>query len=1410
MGKGNIKGITIEIGGDTTGLQKALDGVDKNIRSTQAQLKDVNRLLKLDPTNVELLQQKQDLLQEAIAGTAERLDTLKKAQKQAKQQFENGELGKDKYNALKREVIETEAQLNNLNKQNFQFTEAGRQAAQIAQQEAEAQARLAQEQEEAAKAKEQAKQRTEELAEATETAQAKLELEQATLARQRSELKNNTNAFNENKMKKEELKATEASLTQQIQLQKQKVNALQVEVDNLTKSEEENEQAIIKKQTELQNAITELNNYQSELDETQEALSGWNKVSESTGKAGEAMESVGKKMTVVTGAVVAGGVTSIKTFDDLKIALNQLESSTGASEKEMEKYRAVLEEVYKNNYGEGYEDIANAMSQVRQQMGDLDNQTLQNVTESAIALRDTFEYEVGESTRAAQALMKNFGISADEAFNLIASGAQNGLDYSGELIDSINEYSVQFAKVGLDANDMFNIFQEGAANGAFNLDKIGDAIKEFSIRAIDGSDTTKEGFKAIGLSASDMAKKFSAGGETAKLAFKETLDGLAKMKNPVDQNTAAVNLFGTMWEDLGPKAVLALGQVKDTAYGTGQELDKIKETRMDSLSSQLSAIGRTITNDIAIPLGEALMPIVQSVVEKIRGFVQVFTSLSPEAQKMIATIALIVAAIGPLLIIIGKVSTGISAITGLMAKLGGLTGIFSSLTSSAGGLGAAFAGISAPVLAVVAAIGALVAIFATLWNTNQNFKTNVLALWNQIKSGISQILDSLKVVFQAFVQLVNALWNAFGDDIMKVAKIALEGTLNVIKSVLQVIQGVIKTVTSVIKGDWSGAWEGIKMIASGVINAIKSIINTGLNLYRTIITSVLSKIQSVWTSGWNKVKSIASSLLASIGAKIKSAFQGFVNSINEKLRGAVNAVRSGFKGVVNYFTNLGKEALTWGKQIVNGLINGITSKVGEMGSAVRNFCNGVVNKFLTAFDINSPSRVMKEEVGVYIALGVIEGINSKKGIAKKTASEYSELVMSAAEKRLDKYKTYHDMSLKDEVAYWNKIRKATKKGTDAQLSADKKYFEAKANYQAAIVSNAQETLDNYKGWHNLTAKEEMDYWNEVRQLAKKGTSERLELDKKYIEAKKSYNEQVKTLNSQYKADVKAVNDELKQNIKELNQAYKDAVTERTNAILSTFKLFEEYEQKEAVTSDSLTLALTTQVNALKTWRTQLADLKKRNILPQGLVDEISDMGVDATVQIQALNSMTDTELQNYVLLWKQKNALAKQEAVKELAPMKQETEAQIQALKKAANKELKSLESTYKSNLQSLGSTAYSSAKSAGKKTVKGIVDGIESMMSTLTKSLDGVSTKIQAAYSGTKDSTASKASKNTASAKKKSSVSVVTRNVDVSGVEKGINNLAKAVTNQKIVLDTGVVAGAITPTVNKNLATAGRRGLRQ
>lgn len=411
-----------------------------------------------------------------------------------------------------------------------------------------------------------------------------------------------------------------------------------------------------------------------------------------------------------------------------------------------DKYQGILEDIYKNNYGESFEDISNAMATVKTNMALLDNSSLQNVTESAFALRDTFEYDVAESTRAANTMMEQFGISGEEAMNMIATGAQNGLDYSGEFLDSINEYSVQFAKIGMGAEDMFKIFESGASSGAFNLDKIGDAVKEMSIRVIDGSDTTKQGFELIGMNADEMASKFSAGGESAKEAFYQTIDALAAMEDPIAQNTAGVDLFGTMWEDLGPEAVTALSDIQDGVYQTSDAMNQIKDVKYDDLGSMFEELKRNI-EVLLIPLGEALLPVLSTLIDSV---LPILTGLlgpliSLFAELLTPILNLIQQALQPLMdaflfLMDNVISPFISLVTGLLvpAFSGALDGMLKTAKNNIGNITNIFRNI----------IDFVKNVFTGDWkaawqNVKDIFKNIIEGLGNIFKSPLNFIIDGI-------------------------------------------------------------------------------------------------------------------------------------------------------------------------------------------------------------------------------------------------------------------------------------------------------------------------------------------------------------------------------------------------------------------------------------------------------------------------------------------------------------------------------------------------------------------------------------------------------------------------------------------------------------------------------------------
>lgn len=406
-------------------------------------------------------------------------------------------------------------------------------------------------------------------------------------------------------------------------------------------------------QREIINTERKLNNLTNDLKQFVVENSNWTKAGKKVEeygdkitKASKKIDEIGNKASIVSGAVVAGGSALINSAMNLEDAVAKYINTTNTAKEETEQYKEILENINRNNYGEGYEDIANAMSNVKMQLKDLNGQDLQNVTEKAIAFRDLFGYEVSESIRAVKALMDNFKISSDEAFNLLAEGKKQGLDFSNELLDNVNEYSVQFKKLGLTADDMFNIFKSGTENGAFNLDKIGDAVKEFSIRAIDGSNTTIEGFKKLGLNANTMAKKFAQGGDVAKQAFIEIVQKIGKMDNKVEQSIVGVDLFGTMWEDLGPTVITSFSKmdkgISKSSNSMQESIDGLYNTTKKKAEAQLRRM-----QSLGANFGKEMLPTLEKIIDKAEDFIKSLEGMSAAEKENILKMGLFVAGIGP-------------------------------------------------------------------------------------------------------------------------------------------------------------------------------------------------------------------------------------------------------------------------------------------------------------------------------------------------------------------------------------------------------------------------------------------------------------------------------------------------------------------------------------------------------------------------------------------------------------------------------------------------------------------------------------------------------------------------------------------------------------------------------------------
>lgn len=317
------------------------------------------------------------------------------------------------------------------------------------------------------------------------------------------------------------------------------------------------------------------------------------------------------------------GSAAIESAQELDIASSQLQASTGIARDALNDYREVMENVYKENYGDNFEDVGNAIAAITQNIKDLDPANLQKMTENSIALRDTFGFDFGEQIRAVKMLMDTFGISGEKAYNLIAQGAQKGLNKNGDLLDVINEYSVHYKQMGAGAEEFFNSLENGTAAGTFSVDKLGDAYKEFGIRVKDTATTTTEGYQLLGLNADKMRTQFAAGGESAKAATDTVLNALFQMDDKVKQNQAGVDLFGTMWEDLGIEGVKALTNLNGGISTTKDVLSDIKDIKYDNMTNQLTQLGRVIQMKLAEPLANQWLPMATSGLEMVADHLEV-------------------------------------------------------------------------------------------------------------------------------------------------------------------------------------------------------------------------------------------------------------------------------------------------------------------------------------------------------------------------------------------------------------------------------------------------------------------------------------------------------------------------------------------------------------------------------------------------------------------------------------------------------------------------------------------------------------------------------------------------------------------------------------------------------------------
>ena len=729
------------------------------------------------------------------------------------------------------------------------------------------------------------------------------------------------------------------ALQRTISKQQGDLEALQREYANLVLEQGESSD-------EAQELAGRISRLSGELGENRQQLENAERAADRLGDtmedAGQQAEDSSEGYTVLKN-VIANLATeainkAVDAFKDLATegdsALAMLEARTGATSSEMEGFEDVMYEVYNANYGESLGDVSEKLSTVIQMTDDLDNASLANVTKNAIALEDVFGFDIMESMRGVNSLMDQFGITSDQAFNLIVQGAQKGLNQNDDLLDTINEYSVQFKNAGYSADDMFNMLANGAKSGTWSIDKLGDAVKEYNIRWNDG--TAAEALEKLGLNADEMAEKVEGGAESSGKAMQQVMAALMCVEDEQERYILGQTLMGTMWEDLGAETVLALSNTEGAINSASDAMAQMDAAAYDTLESSLSQLGRTVKAEVVQPIAEELTPAIKDAVnfvnDRVGPSVDWLLSHLPEVGIVLGTIGSIVAAMKW-----GSIT----------AQLGKLSGGFSSLMSALGK-------IPGPALAIIAVVAALAAGFVYLWKTNEDFRNNVTAVWEELQGSFSElggtISEMLNQLMPLISQIASTVLTVFGQIAAAVLPILIQLIAEILPVIIDLINKLLPVLTTIIESVLSVLVDVINQLLPLVMQIIEAVLPVLLQLVQAllpIITQIVDAVLPVLIQLINTILPIITQIISAvlpILVQILNALTPILNMVISLLQPILNLIIS----LVTPILNLIMTAITPLIEIFTTLISSILQPIMPILSAVANVITSVLGSAIQA------------------------------------------------------------------------------------------------------------------------------------------------------------------------------------------------------------------------------------------------------------------------------------------------------------------------------------------------------------------------------------------------------------------------------------------------------------------------------